>query len=110
MFAHEIDWVADGSGDATAILTKVDIDGIIMGISMIPDGVDPPDANWDLTIVDEFGLDLLRGLGTNLVATQVDKIPEMDNGQAIPCVTSQVTVTVDEAGADNAGKIIIYWK
>lgn len=56
-----IDWTTDGSGAASE---TVHIAGTILRVVTDPGSTAPTD-DWDLTLTDEFGLDLLANRGAN---------------------------------------------
>ena len=54
----------DASGDIVGIITGVE--GLLHKVTFDPDAVGIPDNNFDVTIKDEYGVDLLGGKGANL--------------------------------------------
>lgn len=46
------------------------------------DETDAPDDNYDITITDEFGVDVLNGKGQNLTADTTITQADLDNGMA----------------------------
>lgn len=57
----EVTWESDASGDATG---TVALDGQIIKVTTNPD-TDAPSANYDITLVDEDGVDVAAGLLAN---------------------------------------------
>ena len=56
---------SDGGGNATET-TPFDVRGRVVGVKCIPGtGADQPDENYDVTVDDSDGLDVLRGVGQN---------------------------------------------
>lgn len=59
---------ADEAGDAVVAFDGRDealIRGVISRIETAPNLQNPPDANWDVTLEDEWGRDVLGGAGLN---------------------------------------------
>jgi hypothetical protein len=67
----------------------------LYSVKVIPGATAPTDAT-DLTITDEYGIDLLGGKGTDLIgATSKTWIPIGPAGYALPAlITGNVTVTI----------------
>jgi len=99
-------FTTDASGDASE--ESVTILGKIKRVVTNPDNTDPPTANWDLTITDEDGIDILCGNGADRDAGGTG-ISE----QAFPCpaeiaVASKLTFTVANGGNTKKGVVKLY--
>jgi hypothetical protein len=84
--------------------TLFDIRGLkLYSVKAIPGGTAPTDAT-DLTITDEYGVDLLGGKGTDLVdATSKTWIPAGPVGYAFPAlITGNITVNITNNLVDSA--------
>ena len=55
-------WTSDGTGDATETTTET-YSGKIIGFATVPDGVAAPSPNYDVTITDPDGFDVLAAAG-----------------------------------------------
>jgi hypothetical protein len=107
-----IDWISDASGDATA--TTGIVSGTILGVTFNP-GSPAPTANYDVTLLDQAGRDVLAGLGANLSATDTLGVCP---GQAFTdgtttsvapiSVNDVLTLAVSNAGDSKAGSIVLH--
>lgn len=64
----DVSWTSDASGDATG---TVQLDGEILKVVTNP--TDGPSANYDITIVDEDGVDIAQGLLANRHTTNSEE-------------------------------------
>lgn len=98
---YVVSWTSDASGDATATLP---LDGAIMRVVTNPDDTAAPTDNYDVTIVDGDGLDLLNSEGLDRDTLNSEQIfptnPPFHNGD--------VTVTIANAGNTKAGTVTLY--
>ena len=72
-----------------------------------PDNVDTPTANWDLTITDEDGVDILEGEGANRDPAGAGT----SEGYAFTIselIASKLTFTVANAGSAKKGVVKLY--
>lgn len=103
---------SDSGGDATGETTNP-IEGMFMGVMVNPDGSAAPTDNWDLTVTNEDGVDLLGGNGADLstsasqyrpalVANAVDSANVMEY---VPVAGSKLTFTGANMG--NAKKAVV---
>ena len=85
----DIAWTAsssDGSVPDTAFNTAVmnKIEGSYLFLIKTIPGTTAPTANYDITLVDSDGLDVLQGAGNNRSATVIETaVPKQDTGQSI---------------------------
>lgn len=100
------DWLSTAGG-AADLVTTVAYDGLLERAVFIPDGgATQPDPNYDVTITDPDGVDVLAGLGANLdnAATVVKT-----HADGLTAVSGQLlTLNVSGAGAANGGTVILY--
>ena len=92
---YKMDWLSDASGD-------VDVDAIpmIQAVHYFPDaGGTQPSDNYDLTMADSYGVDILTGTGANLSQTT--------DTYAVPALSTYFKVTIEAGSYDlviaNAG-------
>jgi len=73
-----------GTSEAASSSTKTTHSyyGFVVQCLVDEDGTNPPPDNWDLTVTDEFGVDLLNGKGTNLTDDTTITQADLDNGMA----------------------------
>lgn len=103
-----IDWVSDSSTGA-AVSMNISMVGFMVEVETVPgqNGVpatDPPDANYDITITDPYGFDLMGGKLANRSATAAER-----KLAANPMwVDDYVVINISNAGNSNQGRIIIW--
>ena len=99
-----VTWESDGSGDATETITG--FDGRLFRVVTVPDGTAAPTDDYDVTIVDDDGLDILNGAGANRDTANAEEIA----ATGAPCVHyGDLVVTVANAGASKQGTVKLYW-
>lgn len=111
----DVSWTSDASGDATA---TVDLDGQLIKVTTNP--TDGPTANYDITLVDQDGIDVAEGLLANRHTTnseeaylfkQVTLTGTGSDAAALPIYHSgPVTFTVASAGNAKSGVARIYYR
>tara|TARA_Y100000310_G_scaffold299414_1_gene334250 strand:+ start:356 stop:760 length:405 start_codon:yes stop_codon:yes gene_type:complete len=81
---YAIDWLTDASGDVDTTTFDA-MDGTIIQVEFTPDsGGTQPSNNYDLTILDEHGADVLNGEGSNLSNTDAEHaVPLIGSGANI---------------------------
>lgn len=110
-----VSWTSDASGDATG---TVDLGGQIVKVTTNP--TDSPTDNYDITLVDDDGIDVALGLLSNRDVTNSEEVylfkqvtlsgTGSDAG-AVPVYHSgPVTFTVANAGATKSGVVRIYMR
>ena len=110
---HTFDWVSSGSGTAT-LASGLPVSGQIRRIVIIPDAT-APTADYDVTLTDSDGIDVLAGQGANLsdsVSSNICSGVPLKDGtttQVVPVtVDSVLTLNVTNAGDSKAGKVVVY--
>jgi len=102
---YTINWTATAGGAVSANPFDVKV-GHVIDVKFVPGtGGDAPDADYDVTLVDEDGIDLLNGTGANLSASApllvvFDPLLLHDSRQ-------NFDVVVANAGNANKGTVII---
>jgi len=98
------DWVADGAGDATQTMNLC---GELNRFVTVPSDILVPLDNYNVTLLDANGMDVLQGLG--LLRDQTNIEQDLPNLNGVPISVEGVhTLTVDTAGDSNAGQFTIY--
>lgn len=107
-----IAWTSDGSGVATEATEHVR--GTIKRVVFDP-GATAPDDNWDCTLTDEHGMDLLGGQGANIdtansshIAPGVALKDGVTTSVTQPYVDGVLTLNVTNAGAAKVGTVYVY--
>jgi hypothetical protein len=109
-------WTSDGDGDAAG--TSIAFFGdLIKGIT-VPDGTAAPTADYDITLTNEYGVDILALCADNLADRHTSNTEEVyfnlddiGGGLAIgayPIVHGPIIVTVAAAGATKAGVLHLF--
>ncbi|MHA1225269.1 MAG: hypothetical protein ACTSPV_00835 [Candidatus Hodarchaeales archaeon] len=111
------DWTSDSSGNVSGIKSKT-LSGEITRMVFIPDsGATQPSDGYDAVLLDENGVDILAGQGTNLSNSSTDivvggvEITYGANSTIIPVVIDdQLELQISNAGDSKGGKVIIYMR
>ena len=98
-------FLSSGGGAATEQTKKVS--GKVKRVVTNPDNTDTPDANWDLTLTDEDGVDILEGAGANRDAGGTG-VSEGITLTVSELVASKLTFTVANAGGAKKGVVKVY--
>ena len=108
-------WTSDGSGDASGTTDKI-VGELMKGVTN--PGTAAPTADYDITLTDDDGADLLGNSFDDLVDRHTSNTESVDfflndgttsNG-ARPCVCGPITVTVANAGASKEGVLRLFYK
>jgi hypothetical protein len=109
----DADWTSDGSG---AVTQAINIAGVITRVVTDPGATAPTD-NYDLTFIDEFGLDLFAGQGADRDTANSESfcpgVPLKDGTTTSVIPMSHVgtaTLTIAAAGDTKVGKIVLFIK
>tara|TARA_R100001086_G_scaffold124417_1_gene64203 strand:+ start:56 stop:418 length:363 start_codon:yes stop_codon:yes gene_type:complete len=98
-------WTSDGSGAATGTTTAV-LDGNLIGLTTIPaGGEDAPTDNYDVTVTDSDGHDVLLGAGADRDTANTEHVTE---GSLAAVSHSPLTFTIANAGDTKQGTVILY--
>lgn len=101
-----ISWTSDGSGDFT---DSVILKGWLVKMVTDPDATAAPTADYDITLIDDRGGDVLGGAGADRSATTVQYIPTPNASPlAVTYLNGSYTFTVANAGASKAGVCDLY--
>lgn len=111
---HTFDWFSDSSGNCT-LASGMAVSGRIERVVIVPSAIAAPTANYDLTLTDEFGNDVLSGQGANLSATVASQVcpgtPLKDGtttSTRYPAIDGILTLNVSNAGESNAGRVVVF--
>ena len=98
-------WTTDGAGAADGQTTHV-YDGKIEALVTVPaGGANAPTDQYDITITDQDGVDVLAGAGANLAAAATQHI-SATNLSAV--ANEKLTLNVSAAGAVKKGTVYLY--
>lgn len=99
--AITISWTADGSGNYTE---SFGLNGQVVKVVTNPDGSSAPSADYDVTVIDGDGVDVLNGdLGDRHTSTSESVVPD-----PLAYHIGDVTFTVANAGDGGAGVAVFY--
>ncbi|MCB9739194.1 MAG: hypothetical protein H6747_07995 [Deltaproteobacteria bacterium] len=109
-------WTSDASGDASD--TTARIVGSLVKATTIPDGTAIPTDNYDITLTDDEGIDILDPCAQSLadrsnVAAQAIYCIFSGTSEPVatyPAVADAVTVTVANAGDSKAGVLKLLFR
>lgn len=102
---YDIAWTSDASGNVNA-QPAFGINGKIL--ALITDPVDGPTDDYDVTILNEFGLDVLQGLGVNRDTTTTEIANIVVSGTTIhPPAAGPHTLVVANAGNAKSGTMCL---
>jgi hypothetical protein len=109
---HVIDWVSDADGTADGTVGPVY--GVLLRAVFNPGSPAPTD-NYDVTLTDDDGVDVLSGLGANRHTTTTQEVIPLINGSdgtnttPLPrALANSLTMAITNAGDSKAGKIVLY--
>tara|TARA_R110002020_G_scaffold138674_7_gene309160 strand:+ start:4142 stop:4525 length:384 start_codon:yes stop_codon:yes gene_type:complete len=96
---YKMDWLSDASGDVDVDAIAM-VQGEIQSVHYFPDaGGTQPSDNYDLTMADTYGVDILTGTGSNLSQTT--------DTYAVPALSTYFKVVIEAGSYDlviaNAG-------
>jgi len=111
VIGYKMVWLSDASGDVNG-RGAVNMAGHLTGVRFVPDaGGTAPSALYDVTLLDDAGLDILHGAGANLPQSATDtsnyQTPLTVDGAYIPLFGGQYTPVVTNAGAAKGGTIYL---
>jgi hypothetical protein len=108
-------WTSDASGNVSGIPAPT-MNGTICKVEFVPgSGGNAPTDQYDVTLTDIAGVDVLGGQGANLsnaaASAVVPGVPFKDGTtiSTAPCVISDpLTLNVTNAGNAKSGQVILY--
>ena len=101
------DWLCDSAGAVSGTTTTYRYDGRLLYYVADPDaGGTQPSDNYDVTLVDDDGYDLLNGLGANMSNAANTYKDQFDGLGAVGNSTLQLVVA---NGGDEKGGIVKVW-
>ena len=95
--------IAHTDGVVTGVATAGTYNGKVERLITDPDGSSAPSADWDLTITDDDGYDVLAGAGTDRHTSNTEQVL----GTSLGIVKSS-TLTVAASGMGSGGKAVVY--
>jgi len=104
-----LDWTAHTDGSFTNATTRWAVDGYVFMVIVNP-GSTAPQANYDVTLLDSDGMDIMGGELANLSATVTAQfVPKINTVYGTRFVRGPLTMTLSGNNVNGAvGEIIIY--
>lgn len=96
-------WTSSAGGAADATTTYA-YNGAILRLITIPDSGTAPTALYDITVVDEDGVDVLAGAGADRSATATEQVATTSLGVV---ANDKLTLHITNAGNANKGTTIV---
>lgn len=96
-------WVSDASGDVSGTPTSIFVKGEVRRVVTVPSGTAAPTVNYDVTILDDSGLDILAGAGADRSATVAEQALLSNT-----LVNDELDLVVANAGNAKEGTVHIY--
>lgn len=116
-----VDWLSDDA-DGTCVFDMKKISGFLLkGVTNPAGGADQPDDDYNLSLTDPEGGNILANCGDDLMARDDTLIETVDfiirdlaaadacgSGER-PCVSDVITVNIAAAGNALQGRLVLYW-
>lgn len=100
-------WVSDASGNADLSIAK--LYGFLLKVVTDPDGTAIPTLNYDITLIDENGIDAMAGAALDRSDTVTQQVyPVALNAQTPVFLCGTHTFTIANAGNAKAGVAVLY--
>ena len=98
---------ASDGGDAgkASATTTLAYNGVIERLVTVPDAVAAPTADYDITILDEDGVDVLLGAGQNRHTANTQQVAAANLGIV---ANDKLTLNVANAGNGKKGTVYLY--
>ena len=100
-------WLSDASGNVSANAKQVPY-GEVIRFDTDPDGTDIPTDNYDLTLLDTSGVDVLQGQGANRDTANVESVifsaPIWHDG------SRTLDITIAAAGNAKRGVLVVWFR
>jgi hypothetical protein len=96
-------WTSSAGGAAT-YTPETKFSGSVVNLVTIPDGVSVPTTNYDVTVIDDNGVDVLNGAGIDRDSTLTQYAQEAALGVV---ANSQLDFTIANAGDTKKGTVVV---
>lgn len=97
-------WTSDDAAGTATGTTTVPYSGRFIGLITVPSAVTAPDVNYDITITDVDGVDLLLGAGANRHNINTEFVAEASMAGV---AHSKLTLNVAAAGNAKLGEVYL---
>ena len=103
----KFDWESDVSAGTATGTTPAPYSGKVLALVTDPGGTAPTD-NYDITITDVDGLDVLAGQGANRDTATTEYVIDSDSTPLGVVADTQLTINVSAAGNSKLGIAYLY--
>ena len=101
-------WLSDDTSGAVTCTAKA-AHGYVIRVVTVPDGTAAPTADYDITISDQDGADVMGGALTDRSATVGEQaVPLAGAAPVSMLVSGTLTVAVTAAGNEKEGEVVLY--
>ena len=97
-------WTSDGTGDATATTTNT-YSGKVIGLGTVPDGTAAPSPDYDVTLTDPDGFDVLAAAGIDRHTSNTESV---FNPSSLGVADGKLTFVIANAGASKEGVVHVW--
>lgn len=110
-------WTCSAGGAVSGTATARKISGVILRVTTIP--ADGPTDNYDVTLEDEDGIDVLQGFGADRDTTNAETFTPLVSTTLVGnpvamgtpvAVNSTLELIVANAGASKSGTVRVYYR
>jgi len=102
-------WVSDDTTGVASGTTTFSVDGQIHRITTDP-GATAPTADYDITLKDDTGVDVLQGLAADRHTSNTEDVNVVYSSTSVhPLVKSPLTLAVTNAGNSKVGDLYVYY-
>ena len=102
------DWTSDASGDVSGTATKV-IAGVALRYAPTPSST-APSANYDITILDDDGIDIAAGGLANRHTSDSEQVLVGGDAKDGAAFNGTLNLVVANAGNTKIGKLVMYYR
>ena len=103
-------WTTSAGGVFTATSTSKSINGFVVMVETDPDGTAVPTPNYDLTLLNSGGADIMGGaLANRHTSTTEMTMPLLNGNYTGVAVQGALTLTVTTAGNSKTGTVKIFY-
>lgn len=102
-YRYELALTLGSSGNLSAVPASGINSGLLVDVDVIPDAVTPPTTGFTITLLNSYGVDILRGAGVGILTpgkTRLEFSPSTIDGPLTP--------TISSAGANAKLTLVLY--
>ncbi len=103
----DIDWTSDAAGAVNNSAKTFGLNGIVEALITDPDGTAAPTDNYDVVIKNEYGIDILQGIGADRDTSNSEYANIVIGTYFKPVVCGPCTLEITNAGNAKSGHICL---